>query len=329
MSHKYTQDILRATVVSYRRRFFVMCGIVVMLVCICVGYVVYQRVSPGISFYNPFPLIDPARSIVAQEHFFSTIEPLRQELRYMVHDYETQGYEIGLYFEFLNTGANISINQDARFWPASLTKMPSAIAVMKKIEKGEWKLSNELVLFAEDKDDRFGDLYKHSVGTRFTIEELLKKTMIDSDNTSHSILVRNLATTDYTDMLSALGIENLFDQEYDITAKEYSRIFRALYNASYLNRAYSQQILTWLSQTRFEQFLDKSLPQDVVFSHKIGIEKIQGVFLDSGIVYVPFRPYLITVMIKVPPSSSDPEGDAGTIMQQIAVSAYQFVSSYE
>jgi beta-lactamase class A len=277
-------------------------------------------------FNNPYPLIDPMRSLVNQKFFFSTIEPVRREIKQIVADYEKEGHVIGLYFEFLNTGANISINQDTRFWPASLSKMPTVFAVMKKVERGEWKLSNELVLFSEDQDETFGELYKKVAGTRFTIEELLKETLINSDNTAHRILVRNLSSADYTDIFEALGMEGLFDENYDITAKEYSRIFKALYNASYLDRENSQKLLTWLSRTKFTEFLKEGLPPEVLFSHKIGEEYKKVVFLDSGIAYIPDRPYILTVMIKI--NNGDGMERAREIMKKISQATYNYVVNH-
>ncbi|MCR4264337.1 MAG: class A beta-lactamase-related serine hydrolase [Candidatus Roizmanbacteria bacterium] len=291
-----------------------------------VGFIFYNNRSDAVRvFNNPFPLVDMARSFLAQEHFLSTIKPARKEMKQIVSDYEKKGNRIGVYFEFLNTGANVSINQDERFWPASLSKMPTVFAVMKKVEEGEWKLTNELVLFSEDQDGRFGELYKKTPGTRFTIEELLKETLINSDNTAHSILVRNLSSEDYTDIFEALGMEELFDQNYDITAKEYSRIFRSLYTASYLNRENSQKILKWLSETKFNEFLGAGVPPEVLFSHKIGEEFEQVVFLDSGIIYIPNRPVLITVMVEVKEG-----GDvtvAQEIMRELSKAAYTYVAN--
>ncbi len=272
-----------------------------------------------------YELLEYSRNFIAQENFLSTIEPVRKEMKKIVDRYESQGNRIGVYFEFLNTGANVSINQDERFWPASLSKMPTAFAVMKNIEDGEWTLNNELVLFSEDQDDRFGDLYKQKPGTRFTIEYLLKESLVNSDNTAHRILVRNLTSEDYTDIFEALGMEELYNQDYNITAKEYSRVFRALYNASYLNREHSQQLLEWLSGTPFGDFLDAGVPETILFSHKIGEEYEEVVFLDSGIFYVPNRPCLITVMVEV--------GDGGgveqakQIMKALSEAAYKYVAS--
>lgn len=273
---------------------------------------------------SKYPLVDPMRSLIEQKHFFSTIEPLRQELIKIADDAQKEGIRVGLYYEYLNTGSNVSINQDERFWPASLSKMPTAIATMKKVQNNEWKLTNELVLFEEDKDERFGELYKKPTGTRFTIEELLKNILINSDNTAHKILVRNLSNDEYTNIFEALGMEELFDKNYNITAKEYSRIFKSLYSASFLDREHSQILLEWLSESNFGEYLESGLPEEIKFSHKIGIEDKEEVFLDSGIVYIPNRPYLITVMIDVKKNGN--EEKAKEVMTKVSKAAYEFAT---
>ncbi|OGZ07958.1 MAG: hypothetical protein A3D65_05145 [Candidatus Lloydbacteria bacterium RIFCSPHIGHO2_02_FULL_50_13] len=278
------------------------------------------------SFENPYPLIDPARSFIAQEHFLTSIETLRKELKDIVARYEDEGDRIGVYFEYLNTGANVSINHDKRFWPASLSKMPTALAVMKKVEKGEWELSNELVLFYEDRDDGFGELYKKPAGTRLTIEELLRELIINSDDTAHRILIRNLEGLDFEDMLLALGMEELYNRDYDITAKEYSRIFRSLYVSSYLKREYSTYLLELLKSTSFDEFLTSGIASGVPFSHKIGEHDPERTYLDSGIVYVANRPYLITAMVKV--GEGKDKKRAKEIMKALSQTAYNYVANY-
>lgn len=289
------------------------------------GYVIHIRRDFQSVFTNPYPFIDPARSLIDQKHFFSTIEPLRQELFRIVDGYEKDGNRIGVYFEFLNTGANISINQETRFWPASLSKMPTALVVMKKIERGQWKLSNELILMYEDRNDAFGTLYKKPAGTKLTIEALLKELIINSDDTAHRILIRNLSGEEFEEMLSALGMEEMYDEDYNITAKEYSRIFRALYSSSFLKREYSQMLLSWLSDTQFNEFLDSGIPDTVPFAHKIGEHDPQQTYLDSGIVYVPNRPYLITVMVDA--AEGGGRETAKKIMQDISTAAYAYVAN--
>ncbi len=274
-----------------------------------------------------YPLINTSRHLIEQKHFLSTVNPLREDIKKTISQYESEGYRVGFYFEYLNTGSNISVNPDMRFWPASLSKMPTAFVAMKKIQEGDWSLTNELVLFEEDKDNRFGNLYKDPIGTRYTTETLLKKLLIESDNTAHKMFVRNISSTEYDTLIEALGMEDLFDKEYDITAKEYSRIFSALYNASYLDREHSQRLLEFLSETPFTDFIDAGVPSEIKFSHKIGEEFEKSIFLDSGIVYVPNRPYLITIMVDTSANNSGVE-KAKEIMRTLSEKIYNYVATY-
>lgn len=309
-----------------KKIFYVVCGFLLILNILFFGLWLkeknYSRVQ---DFRNNYPLVDPSRSYIDQADFIVNLQPLRADLKALAAS--STPNEIGFYFEVLNTGANIAINQDVRFWPASLGKVPVALVAMKKIERGEWKLSNELIMFSEDQDERFGDLYKQPVGTRFTIEELLRQMLVNSDNTAQKILIRNLPSPEFDELLAGLGLEELFDQNYDITAKEYSRIFRALFVSSYLEPQYSQMILHWLSESKFDELLAGPVPKEVPFAHKIGQQDIENVFLDAGIVYAQNRPYMITVMIKINDGSG--EETASELMKQISQKVFNYVQNYQ
>src|SRR3989344_6137243 len=82
------------------------------------GFLIYETKFRSAA-NNPYPLIDISRNFIPQEYFFSTIEHIRKEIKQIVANYEKEGNHIGVYFEFLNTGANVSVNQDMRFWKHS------------------------------------------------------------------------------------------------------------------------------------------------------------------------------------------------------------------
>jgi beta-lactamase class A len=294
-----------------------------------VSILVYQnRPDAILSFENPYPLIDPARSFIGQEHYLATLQPLRVELYEMVAREKKEGNEIAIYFEYLNTGANIAVNPELRIFPASLIKLPLAFTVLKKIEGGDWRLNDKLVLAPGDQSSGFGQLYRKPVGTMFTIEELLKALLEDSDNTAYQILLRNLSPDEVDATFEALGLGELFNSVGQITAKEYSRLFRALYTASYLNREHSQILLKWLDEAPFEGFLSTGLPREISFSHKFGTHGPQRVYTDSGIAYVSNRPYLITVLIhRTKGDQSGDQEEAERIMQEISESAYTYIST--
>lgn len=277
------------------------------------------------SFRTQYPLIDISRHLIAQEHFISTLQPLREYMQKVVA--EEGSNTISIYFEYLNTGANISINQDLRVYPASLVKVPLAMAVMKKVERGDWKLTNELVLMPEDRDYQWGDVHKRPIGTRITIEELLHEMLVSSDNTAFRMLYRNLSFDELQDVMIALGLEDLFNEDGKITAKEYTRLLRALYTSNYLRREASQQLLDILTQTRYDEYLGQGVPDTIPFAHKIGENDTEGVILDAGIVYVENRPYMIAVSIDYEAEGMGRE-KALEILRDVSARSYEYVTSY-
>ncbi len=267
-----------------------------------------------------FPLLNPARAFISPKDLIINIQPLRDELQ-VIGDKDTR---ISIYFEFLNTGANIAVNKDAEFWPASLLKLPVSMAVTKKIERGEWSWDNELVIMTSDKDDRFGELYKKPIGTRLTLDKLVRETLQYSDNTSNFMLVRNLEPVEFQAIYDHLGLTDFMSKEGKISAKKYSVMFRSLYNASYLSEKNSEKLLAMMADTPFDEYVGSAIPDDIQFSHKIGVSDERNAFLDAGIVYVPNRPYIITVMV-----ATNSNKEAKKIMQDISDRVYKYIVNYE
>ncbi|MEK7097552.1 MAG: serine hydrolase [Patescibacteria group bacterium] len=292
--------------------------LLVLAIFILAGIIFFQTFSGKRENPDQFGLLDPARKFYDKKDLIINLQPLRDELNKI-----GENHDISIYFEMLNTGANIAINKDAEFWPASLLKVPVSMAVAKKIEKGEWKWSNELVLMSSDKNERFGDLYKKPVGTRITIEELVRRALVDSDNTANFMLVRNLEPAEFQDIYDHIGLTDFMSNDGKISAKHYSVMFRALYAASYLSEENSEKLLEFLAKTPFKEYLGSALPDNVIFSHKIGVSDDKNVFLDSGIVYAQRRPYLLTVMI----NTGDQEF-AKQEMKKISEKIYNYVINY-
>lgn len=288
-----------------------------------ISYLVGQS-SVGVAevFENPYPFISPMRSLVAQEDFVTNLQPLREQIHelYLTEDLEGS---MTMYLEILNTGANIIIDPEMRVSPASLLKVPVAMTVLKKIEEGEWALDNKLVLFQEDLDTGYGNEYRNVIGTTFTIEELLKKSLIESDNTTYQILVRNLSVDELADTLDSMGLDDLLDDNYETTVREYSRIFRALYYSSALQRESSEQVLEWMTESLFNNYLQAGLPSEVKLAHKIGEHDKEETYIDSGVVYLGDRPYLISMAVV-----GKSKEEAGELMGRVSNLIYQYVSNY-
>ena len=259
-----------------------------------------------------YPYLDPGQGFYGKNDLLVNMRPLREELTGLV-----QGKNVSIYFEFLNTGANIRIN-DTPFFPGSLMKIPIAMAVMKKIEAGEWTMQDKLVLTDADKNPAYGDLYQLPSGTTFTIQNLLQKLLVQSDDTARAIFVRNLGQQKVEDVLTYLGLDDVVNSNLQVTAQRYSNFWRSLYTASYLSADSSQKLLEIMDLPHDQTLLRDGIPDAVNFSHKIGV--YGDTYSDSGIVYVPHRPYILTVMVES--SSTD---EVHEIMKDVSRDAYEYV----
>jgi len=305
--------------------------LIISIALILLTYLFYIPNLKNIS-NNAYPLLSPGVELIDKENLLVNFQSLRDSL---TQKYENRNdYTISIYFEYLPTGANISINKDEKIWPASLIKIPVAMAAMKKVENGEWKLTNELVILDEDKDNEFGKLYLKPTGTTISIKDVITESLANSDNTAHFMLLRNIENNDLENVYNHLGLDDIIndlkkspeDSEKDnrITAKRYSVFFRSLYNSTYLNPDYSQLFLSILNKAPNE-YLSQGTPLNVKFIHKTGIRTDEAVNTDSGIAYIPERPYIITVMIQKKDKKNQNEEEINKLFKEISKEIYNYV----
>ncbi len=291
----------------------------------------FTRGGANVSKVTTEKFLNPALSVLDKKNLVVDFQSLREKLQV----YENrEDYTVSIYFEYFPTGANISVHKDDKIWPASLIKIPVAMAALKKVQDGKWSLDNELVILDQDKDSEFGALYKLPTGTTLTIRKLLEEALINSDNTAHFILLRNLEGEELEDVFVHLGMDDVVDglkknkkdEETDnrITAKRYSIFFRSLYNATFLNQKYSEFFLSILSKAP-KEYLSLGLPDGVEFVHKTGIRIDEKVMADSGIVYAHGRPYLLTVMISQNKQGELDKEQIKTIFKEISSLVYSHV----
>lgn len=283
----------------------ILLGLAIVFIILTYAAYIPSIKSSSQKFKSQYPFLNPGVALVNQDDLLVNFQPLRDML---IRKYEKRDdYLISLYFEYLPTGANISLNKDEKIWPASLIKIPVAMAAMKKVETGEWKLTNELVILDEDKDSEFGTLYQKPTGTTVTVEKFLRESLVNSDNTAHFVLLRNLESEEIEEIYNHLGLDDIIEAvkqapkeeslDNRITAKRYSVFFRSLYNSSYLSPEYSQMFMDILKDAP-KEYLSNGFPSEIVFAHKTGVRTDEAVRADAGIVYIPGRPYLLTVMIQ-------------------------------
>ncbi|MBP6931264.1 MAG: serine hydrolase [Candidatus Pacebacteria bacterium] len=269
---------------------------------------------------SSFPMLDPFREFTPAENYIINITNLRKYLATLGDKYPES---ITIYYENINSGANISVNKDLRLFPASLSKLVQAILIVNKVEKGQMSFDQKLKAAPEDLSSGSGDLYRvMSDGRSMTVEELLKELLVNSDNTAQNIFRHHLDFSDYEQFQNNTGLQELYNQNGFISSKEYTRILRVLYTSNFLEPKNSSKILAYMAQSSFHDYLSAGIPGDVKFAHKYGENKDYSIFADSGIVYIPGKPYMISVIIKGKDSSDESRAWAVGLMKEISEQAY-------
>jgi len=250
---------------------------------------------------NVFPFLSKRIFALNQNDILINFTPLREELRKYI---DAHNEEVSLYFEYLPSGSSIGVNDQREAKIASLIKIPIVMATYKVIEKDRDILNRTLILQEEDVNKNYGEFWKRGMGTAISTQEVIKITLIDSDNTTSQMLINKLLPDDAIDkVFDALDIPKDRDSENAIISpKNYSSILRSLYLSSYLEREHSNEILNTLSLTKFKDKLPAGVPKEIPIAHKIGVftleDKNQSIYSDCGIVYVPERPYIFCAMVK-------------------------------
>lgn len=217
--------------------------------------------------------------------------------------------EIGVYVRDLNNGPTFGIAQDERFLPASLLKLPVAIAFYKLSENDPSVLLRELPFPQRFDPPDAGDMQfiqpskEIEPGRAYRIGELIEAALVRSDNQAIQLLYNELNRTSakpLRDLYALLGVDQgvLEGPGGELSVKQYSAFFRILYNASFLDRKNSEILLGMMSRAEYDRALVAGVPEGVVVSHKFGEsgDHEERQIHDCGIVYYPEHPYLVCVM---------------------------------
>jgi beta-lactamase class A len=180
---------------------------------------------------------------------------------------------------------------------------------MKKVELKQMSLDDIVTLQPSDINNTYGNLWKAGPGTKLKVSELLKLSLAESDNTAYLALFRLLSKEEINGVYESLDIEINTESADGITypivsPKSYTSIFRSLYLASFVNQDSSSYILNILTNSIFKNTIEGGVPSNIDVAHKIGVFKKfdskDDVYIDCGIVYVPYRPYILCVFVKNP-----------------------------
>lgn len=234
-------------------------------------------------------------------------------------DKKKSGGEItsfSIFVKELETGRWIGIDEYREYPPASLMKVALMVAHFKKSEQDKDLLNRKLLFSKEFYNFTYPKPYavstKLEVDASYSVQELINRMIIDSDNGAMTLLMANIESTYLESVFKDLGIHSPTEGAYVISPLDYSLFFRILYNATYLNKDMSEKALRLLTQTTFVDGLVAGVPEGTAVAHKFGenitldnAKKITAFELyDCGIVYYKPSPYFLCIMTEGPQKDS-------------------------
>lgn len=252
----------------------------------------------GYRFIKPLLITDVDRED-------ESLEPLKRKLEDYVAGRRAAGdaTSVSVYVRKLQNGEWTGVNPLETYQPASMLKLPVLITILKMSESDSSSLDIRIRNTVKPETVK-GQTFSDSTityGKEYTIRHLLEMMVIHSDNAATMLLERLLTGPLFDKIFVDLQLTAPPHQDlsYALTARDYARFMRVLYNATYLNRRNSEYALQLLSRATFDKGLRGGLPKNITVAHKFG-ESYAGsekMLHECGIVYTD-DPYLITVMTK-------------------------------
>src|SRR5438094_4296982 len=142
--------------------------------------------------------------------------------------------------------------------------------------------------------------------TRVTNRDLAQFMVAVSDNAAANILIDRVGKDNVNAMLHGLGLSKTMlrrkmidiaaarrGDENVATPQEMARLLEAIYKGKALSQQATAEFIKQLS-TKKSSYIPRYLPESVQVANKPG--ELEAVRTDSGIVFVPNRPFAISVM---------------------------------
>ena len=276
------------------------------------------------------PLIKPLIGIeVGDKKDFEEYEPLLGKIQSVINTFKRAGkiLSASIYYRDMESGHWTGIEENEKYAPASLYKVVLMIAVLKKAEN-EPNLLDKKILFVNSIEKEKPDHEPLQNGQYYSVRELLEKLITFSDNDAKNLLHTVVPIDSVWNIFTDFGLTPpRIDETGDsMSAKDFSRFFRTLYSATYLNRKMSQRALEILTRTEFKNGIRDGIPESISIAHKFGYRRfdqptsagVTNELHDCGIVYATKKPYFLCVMTK----GTNPAHLSGFI-QQVSKAVYE------
>lgn len=226
----------------------------------------------------------------------------------------------GFFFEDLSSGFVYGYNENVEMVAAGCMKLPIAISIIKEVEEGKVSFIDKIKIDANDKV--YGTGIIHEFNEReYTIFELLVAMLIQSDNTAANKIIDIVGKDRVNEVIKEMGLKNTvlnrkttderngkIDVENITSARDLSRIWNHLYNATYLSAENSTMLVDILRRQQIKNKLALYIPDDLKYEISSKTGDKTGVENDTELIQLSKGNFVFTVL-----SMSIPNSVYGTV----------------
>ena len=214
----------------------------------------------------------------------------------------------GVYIKPSWTNKTININGEYTFPAASLIKIPVAVALLRKIDKGQISWNKVLVLKPMHYAQGAGILRTRRVGSKFGLREVFRLMLTISDNTATNMIIDLLGGIDSINReINSLGLKNTKVNNYlgdfkgtnKTSPKDLVLILDKSLEGNILSNDSKKILKGTLLKVQNKSLIKKGLGKYTRFAHKTGTI---GICVgDAGIIYSPLgKRICISVIVRRP-----------------------------
>lgn len=208
-----------------------------------------------------------------------------RELKVEVAEYikPWQG-KITVHYQNLMNDVSYTLHSKKKVPAASTIKLPLALYVMKLAEQGEIDIKEKLTYKSHHYYEGSGIIQNDQIGTSYSIEDLVEKAMIYSDNIAFIMLKERVGQNHFIHFMKGLGAQYTYPGGQNVTsagdlilyAKEAYRFAR--------ESGYGAKLVKYLEHTIYNTTIPQGIPEKNI-AHKVGMIPKDLIYNDVAIVF--------------------------------------------
>ena len=212
---------------------------------------------------------------------------------------------VGVVYKDILSGESVRYNEELKFNPASVIKVPVMVEVMHQRAEGVFRLTDKLTLHGDEKIWGSGNLFYELPGKKFTIAYLTHVMITESDNTATKMLIDMLGKERISARMKQLGLKatcvgtsNLLDAEGLNTTSpaDMTLLLEKIVKHQMLDTKACEWMIEQLSEQKHRWGIPKYLPKEIKVANKTGT--LSGIRNDCGIVFFERRPYVLAIFTR-------------------------------